>query len=163
VKHSNRNFVLAYIFLVALPVAGLAGVLRSGRNLKAPMTIAGAWNVQVNADQLAALPCGKSLASANPAFTISQSGRTFTLSFAASPLASAMGTLDGAAIQASVVPWPAIKAGACGSGQTLSLTANVDAQSTPKKMTGVLRVNDCADCAPVEFQAFREDQAKGAR
>ena len=35
--HSNRNFAVAYLFLVALPVLGLVGVLRSGRSLTAPL------------------------------------------------------------------------------------------------------------------------------
>jgi len=163
VKHSNRNFAVAYIFLVALPVLGLAGVLRSQRNLKAPIAIGGTWKVQVNADQLAAIPCGKSLA-ANPAFSISQSGTTFTLSCVGSPWMSMMGTLGGTAIQASVVPSPAVmKDGGCRAEQTLSLTAGVDSQSSPKRMAGVFRVKDCAGCVPAEFHALQEDQTKGAR
>ncbi len=36
---SNRKFVLAYILLVGLPLLGLIGVLRAGRNLAAPAAI----------------------------------------------------------------------------------------------------------------------------
>jgi hypothetical protein len=39
----------------------------------------GLWKISANQDQFAALPCGKSLLSQNAAFTISQSGRAFTL------------------------------------------------------------------------------------
>ena len=163
-KHANRNFALAYIALVGLPVLGLAGVLRGGRNLKAPMSVGGVWKVQANAEGLADFPCGRLLFSGNPAFTIAQSGRNFTLNFSNSPFAAESGTVDGTTIRATFVPsGAALKDSGCGAGRTLSLTATADVKATAKTLAGVLRVNDCTGCAPLEFQAAREDQAKGGR
>ena len=162
-NHSNRNFALAYILLVCLPVLGLAGVLRSGRTLKAPMSVGGPWKMGVTAGRLAEFPCGRSLASANPAFTISQSGTSFTLNFSNSPLSSVSGIVDGTMIRAGLVPsGAAVKDSGC-AGHTLFLTATVDFKATPKTLAGLLRVDNCAACAPLEFQATREDQAKGGR
>ena len=38
--HSKRNFVLAYAFLVALPILGLAGILKFERHLTVPSVVA---------------------------------------------------------------------------------------------------------------------------
>jgi hypothetical protein len=39
VSHSNKNFVIAYVFLVVLPITSLVGILHHGRNLKAPASV----------------------------------------------------------------------------------------------------------------------------
>src|ERR1700675_4660309 len=95
--HNNRNFVFAYAFLVVLPLVGLAGILKSGRRLTAPVWIDGVWSLQVDSAQLNSLPCGKVLAAIpDKAIAISQSGRSFVLSFPSAPKLTASGTLDGA-------------------------------------------------------------------
>lgn len=162
-NRSNRNFVLAYLLLVALPVLGLAGVLRSGRNLKAPTAIGGVWKLQTNAAHLANLPCGKAFAAPDAAFTISQSGRNFTLSFANSLMSSASGTIDGATVNASLKPSAGLSKETSCAGRTLSLVATLDANVNPRSADGRISVNDCADCTPIEFHAIREEQAKGGR
>lgn len=45
----NKNFTVAYLFLVLLPVFGLVGILRSGQTLKAPASMDGVWMLQVAA------------------------------------------------------------------------------------------------------------------
>ncbi len=78
-SHTNRNFILAYTFLVALPVLGLVGIVKSGRSLTAPISVDGLWLLQADPVRLAALPCGKTLAETpDTALAISQSGRNFT-------------------------------------------------------------------------------------
>ncbi len=76
--HSNRNFIIAYILLVGLPILGLVGILKTGRGKSAPISVDGTWTFQADPSRLAALPCGKSLATSDLA--ISQSGESFTLS-----------------------------------------------------------------------------------
>src|SRR5205814_8094299 len=97
VTHTNRRFAVAYLLLVIVPILGLAGVVRSGRTWTAPTAIGGLWKTHVKEGSLAALPCGGSLATAAPdsRFTISQSGRNFTLNFASSAISSASGTIEG--------------------------------------------------------------------
>lgn len=46
--HANRNFAFAYVLLVALPLFGLARVLRSERKFSAPMSVGGLWTIAAN-------------------------------------------------------------------------------------------------------------------
>lgn len=156
--HSSRNFVFAYVLLVALPLFGLAGVLRAGRQLAAPVSVAGVWKI-TNSDQLAANPCAKVLGTPNAAFTISQSGRMFTLSVPNPGTPASSGTIDGTAINANLTSASSAKDPAC-SVQLLLLSASVDTETTPRSIEGVLHVETCPSCKPVEFRAIREEQPK---
>lgn len=162
---TTRNFVIAYVILVLLPLVGLLGILRQGRNLAAPVSVDGTWKLQADANQLSAMPCGKALASAQAAaVTISQSGRNFTLNLANGPKATASGVLDGNTLKASVQPaavW-ASETG-CGSDRVLTLMATVDPKSNPRSLVGMLSVEGCPSCSPVELRAIREVQAEGKR
>jgi len=160
VTQRNTKFVLAYLLLVILPAAGLAGVLRSGRNLTAPHAVGGLWKMQISPDSLAALPCGKSLKTAQDAgFTISQSGKNFTLNFPSSAISKASGTIEGTTVRASLFTTEVANEG-CDAGLVLSLTATLDSKANQHSMAGVLIVNECPACAPVEFHALREEPAK---
>lgn len=157
-SHPNRNFILAYVLLVGLPIVGLLGVLRSGRSLKAPLSIDGVWQFQADTSQLAALPCGKAL-SENPdtALAISQSGNNFTLSFANGPKSTAFGVLDGVTVKASIAPagdWLAQQS--CGSDRELVLLATLDPQANPRSLTGELSIPNCSECKAVAFHATRQ-------
>jgi hypothetical protein len=160
-KRTNLNFAVAYVVLVALPLLGLAGVLRSGRTLAAPVSVGGLWRIQANADKGVILPCGKSLEAADASFTISQSGRNFTLNFANSLVSSGSGSVEGTTIKASMLPaarW-GTEAG-CDEGRLLSLTATVDSIVNPQFLEAVLSADDCPACAPAHFHAVRENHAK---
>jgi hypothetical protein len=162
---TTRNFVIAYVILVLLPLVGLLGILRQGRNLAAPVSVDGNWKLQVDSNQLSAMPCGKSLASAQAAaVTISQSGRNFTLNLANGPKATASGVIDGTALKASVQPSAAwASETGCGSDRVLTLSATVDPKANPKSLVGMLSVEGCPACTPVELRAIREVQAEGKR
>jgi hypothetical protein len=156
-SHSNRNFIIAYVLLVALPIVGLVGVLKSGRSLTAPISVDGVWQIQADPTRLASLPCGKSLGE-NPETTlaISQSGRNFTLTIANGPKSTASGVLDGTTLKASVTPAAAWSQEAgCGVGRSVDLVATVNPKSEPRSLSGVLSVNDCPSCGSVEFRAVR--------
>jgi hypothetical protein len=156
-SHNNRNFILAYIFLVGLPVVGLIGILKSGRALTAPISVDGLWQLQADPVRLAALPCGRTLAE-NPdtALAISQSGKNFTLSFSNGPKSNASGVLDGTTLKAALVPSPPwSEEVGCGNGRELSLVATVDPKADPRSLVGLLSVNNCPSCGSVEFHAIR--------
>jgi hypothetical protein len=157
-KRSNRNFLLAYLLLVALPVLGLVGVLRSGRNVTAPAAIGGVWKLQANTDPAANFGCGKPLTAEDAAFTISQSGQTFTLSLVNSPMASASGVIDGTTVKAVLMPGAA-GLGAC--SHRLVLTAMIDTRVDARSMQGKVSLDDCPDCSVIEFHALREPARGG--
>jgi hypothetical protein len=156
--HANRNFVFAYAFLVVLPLVGLAGILKSGRRLTAPVSIDGVWSFHADSAQLDSLPCGKFLATIpDKAIAISQSGRSFELSSSSGPKITGSGTLDGNTLRASLIP-PAESSSAsnCAGGRQLSLLATVDRKADSKSLVGTLSVTDCPACASVAFQAERQ-------
>jgi hypothetical protein len=158
-SHPNRNFLVAYVLLVALPIVGLLGVLKSGRKLRAPVSVDGLWQLQVDAASLASLPCGKTLAE-NPetALAISQSGKNFTLTLANGPKSTSSGVIDGTTVNASIAPSPEWSAQAgCGTDQGLTLVATVDAKADPRTLTGQISARQCPTCSAVEFHAVRQN------
>ena len=161
--HTNRRFAFAYLLLVIVPIIGLAGVIRSGRKLTAPTAIGGVWKMHVRAESLAALPCEGSVATVQDAgFTISQSGKNFTLNFANPLMSPASGTIDGASIKVAILaPAAGAKEARRRDGHALSLTATVDSKANPNFMAGLLAVNDCPIRASADFHAIREEQASG--
>jgi hypothetical protein len=165
-SHTNRNFIIAYIVLVGLPIVGLAGALKSGRALTAPISVDGAWTLQVDPVQLAALPCAKSLVPVQDAtLAISQSGKNFTLSFPSWPKSIGTGKIEGTKLTASLIPpdvWTS-QAG-CGNARELSIVAAVDGKTDSRSLLGTLSVNDCPSCATVRFHGVRQaPPAKGGR
>jgi hypothetical protein len=160
-KRTNLDFALAYVILVALPLLGLAGVLRSGRTLAAPVSVGGLWRIHANLGKTGVLPCGLSLATASESITISQSGSRFALRFSNSPM-SASGAIEGTTIKASLMPtagWQ--REAGCDDWRVLSLTASVNSSTNPRFLAGVLSVDGCPSCAPLHFHAVREERATG--
>ena len=156
-SRTSRNFIIAYALLVGLPILGLVGILKSGRALAAPISVDGVWKLQTDPLRLAALPCGKTLASSpDAALAISQSGRNFTLNLKDGPKSAASGALDGTSLKASLVPSaPWSEEAGCGSGREISLVATVDPKTNPRSLEGTLSVSTCLSCTPVEFRAVR--------
>ena len=163
-SRTGRNFVVAYILLVGLPLLGLAGVLRVGRSIKPPISVDGTWKIDADASHLANEPCGKILSSfANSSLGISQSGKTLVLTFDNSAKSSASGSLDGNVIKVpSALLRDAAGDPACGGNQSPVFTATVDPKTEPKSLTATLAVNGCASCAPLTFRAMRQPKPAAA-
>jgi hypothetical protein len=163
VKRINLSFALAYLVLVVLPLLGLLGILRVGQTLTAPVSVGGLWRLHVNTDKTVAFPCGKVLALSDASFTISQSGRSFTLQFANSVISPASGSVEGTTIKANIAVAPnLIGETGCEEAHVLTLTAIVDSQINAKSLAGVLSVEPCIGCAPLEFSASLEGPAKAS-
>src|SRR5712691_9738620 len=97
-SHTNRNFVIAYILLVGLPLLALAGVLKSGRSLNAPFSVDGAWKLDAEAAHASTAPCGGFLSSvSNSQISISQSGTSLVIGLGGKTTTS---TLSGKTIKA---------------------------------------------------------------
>ena len=154
-----KRFAVSYVFLVFLPVLGLLGVLRQGRSLKAPMSVDGQWKLQFDPAQLAALPCGRALATAqDPVLAVSQSGERFTLIASGGLATASSGVIQDTTLTASLLPsQSAGNENAC-DGQ-ITLAAKLDPTANPKSLSGMLSATDCSSCAPVSFRATRAAQA----
>lgn len=159
VSSTNGRFVIAYIFLVGVPLLCLAAVLKSGRGIGAPISIDGTWNVEANLSSVGNRSCASAVSSvlSSPLF-ISQSGLKLVVSSAKAKTAS-LATIDGTRINAALVP--ATDSG-CGSDQTLTLVADVNPNTTPKTLQGRLTSSDCTSCAPIEFRATRQAKPQAA-
>jgi len=163
--HTNRNFVLAYIFLVALPVLGLVGVLKSGRTLSAPFSVDGAWKIGPGADAISASPCATFLSSVlNAPISISQSGKTLVV-VVSGGARTTTGTIEGKIIKAefAAADLPVVDRSAtadCGD-RGLALTATLDPMAEPRTLDGTLVVEGCGSCAPMKFRAIRQRRNAG--
>ena len=158
IAHSNRNFVLAYIFLVALPVVGLVGILKSGRSLSAPFSVDGVWKIE--SGNLPASPCGSFFSSvSNSPLSISQSGKSLVVTLSGGTKATT-GTLEGKTINAQFSG--AADTARCGDG-ALNLSATLDPAAEPRTLSGTISVEGCgsSSCAPMEFRAVRQPRAPG--
>jgi hypothetical protein len=157
---TTKRFAVSYVFLVFLPVLGLLGVLRQGRSLKAPMSVDGQWKLQFDPAQLAALPCGKALASVeDPVLAISQSGERFTLTASGGLLTASSGVIQDATLNAALQPpQSSNNESGCNVDHSLTLIAKLDPTANPKSITGTLSSKDCPACATVPFHAVREAQ-----
>jgi hypothetical protein len=154
-SHTNRNFVIAYIVLVGLPLAGLAGVLRAGRSLKAPASVDGTWKLQRDASQSNPGPCTQVVASIfNSSLVISQSGNSVILTFPGTPKASGSGAIEGQILRGVLVPSDS-SASDCAGDARVTLTATIDPKADPRMLTGVLSLDNCASCADTKFSAVR--------
>ena len=159
-SRTSRNFVVAYILLVGLPLLGLAGVLRTGRTLTAPISVDGVWKIEADANSANPQGCAKLASSlANTSAVISQSGKSLVLTFNGPSKIVASGSIEGKSLRAAINPTPDSSGTVCNGDQGVSLTAAVDPKSEPRALTGILSVNACASCAPVSFHAVRQPRA----
>jgi len=163
ISPTNKSFVIAYILLVALPLLGLVGVLRSGRRLVAPISVDGVWKFGVDGAHLPAGRCGKSLASLqNSVVTISQSGKRLVLSLNDGPPAAGAGVIEGTTLNATIpLPETSTSEPECGNNIVLALTATIVRRPESRSMQGTLSVSECPSCASVKFQAERQTRSSG--
>ena len=157
-SHQSRNFAIAYTFLVALPVLGLVGVLRSGRTLSAPLSVEGNWKLQADSNPLPALPCANYFASPKgAAVAISQSGKDLTVNLVGTPELTAAGVIEGTTLKALFQP---LREGAsraqCQIHRGLLLIATVNGKTNPRSLTGSLSVAGCFSCRPVGIHGVRQ-------
>ena len=155
--HTNRNFVIAYILLVGVPLLALAGVLKSGRRLNAPFSVDGAWKMDAKTAHASATPYGDFLSSiSNSPVSISQSGTSLVIGLGGK---TTTGTLYGKTIKAQFVGTNP-NATDC-SDRSLALTATLDPLTEPRTLRGRVSVEGCASCAPVEFRAVKQPRPTG--
>jgi hypothetical protein len=151
----SRNFVFAYALLVALPLLGLAGVLKTGRHLSAPRPIDGLWTFQIDASDQGG--CGSAFASIpEKVISISQSGKSFVLTVPSKPEFAATGALEGDALHAAITSRQS-SLPSCPGPTQLSLVAKVGREANSSVITGQLSDARCSSCAAVPFRAARKE------
>jgi len=160
-SRARRRFLVAYLFLVAVPVLCLIGVLKFGRGLSAPVSVNGTWAVTTAATRLSSGPCGEANSLTNLSLVISQSGKNFSVALDGPTKAHGEGSIDGTSVKAPLVlTRDAIREAGCATSQPLTLIATVDPKSTPRSLAGSLSVDGCSACAPVQFHAVLQPKPK---
>jgi|SRR5579863_6581136 len=151
ISPTNRNFVIAYVLLVGLPLLGLAGVLKAGYALTAPISVDGLWTLETDTAEL----CGHTLQ--HSVLTVSQSGKNLVVYFNHDPNGTDRGTatLAGASLQA-MLPLPALGPNYCGRDASLEMKGVVDSKGEPKTMLGTISVKGCATCTAVSYRAVQQ-------
>src|SRR5215472_8504578 len=83
---STRDMVFAYVCLVGLPLLGLLGILRAGRHLTPPISMAGTWTLDADFSAVPVGHCTQVLANVlHGAVDISQSGDRLLLTLNDAP------------------------------------------------------------------------------
>lgn len=155
----TKNFAVAYVVLVALPIVGLVGILRSGQNLKAPTSVDGVWNIQIVATKGIMPSCASTLGlDLDAPVTISQSGRNFAINAGKT---GGTGLIEGTTLHASLRPkGTLLLASNCGGDGSVLLTATIEANASPLVFSGVLSVAGCPSCESVKFHAVKQVSAQ---
>jgi len=156
-RNSNGNFLIAYFLLVALPVLGLLGVLRSGRRLIAPISVDGKWALRADPVRLATLPCEGALAFVNnTSISIVQSGKNLQVEIIGRTKFTLPGVIEGTTLKLSFRPNTAgPNVPICENDHALSLVATVDPEADPRSLVGAFSVEGCPSCTRVEIHAVR--------
>ena len=156
-RDSNRNFLIGYVLLVGLPLAGLLGILEVGRKLTAPISVEGQWKLDADPRE-SGKRCAESLAANGlPTVIISQSGKSLIATLKGSTKASGLGTINRITLSVGAVrPGSSLSGTPCDDGQPFSFRATVDPRANPRSMSGVVFVKGCSPCAPVAFRAAQQ-------
>lgn len=151
----SKNFTVAYVFLVVLPVFGLVGILRSGQTLKAPASMGGVWALQVAATRGTMPACMSALGfDLDTPVTISQSGKNLAINAGKT---GGTGLIEGTRLQAALrlvgTPLPALS---CGGEGSVLLMAAIEPGTSPRVLSGTLSFAGCPSCEPVKFHAVKQ-------
>jgi hypothetical protein len=152
---ANTRFIVAYILLVGLPLFGLAGVLKAGRGLSAPLAVDGVWKLDAVTAQQETQVCIQP-AAMDSLLTISQSGRQLVLTLNKQAAVTGAGMIEGADLSAT---FQLPKSSPEGCGDSLVLNARINSKAVPKLMSGTISVKECASCTTERFHAGMQSRA----
>jgi hypothetical protein len=154
------KLVFLYLSLVAIPLAGVVGILRLGETLTPPTSIGGAWRIEANPPEAGEPACGLSLSLwvQQPVLTISQSGSHLLLTLNNQQSTTLVGEIEGATVVAdeSVSRRRAQANAAEAQAAAAHLEASVDRQAEPGRLQGVLTTTQCSRRTVIPFTAIRQ-------
>jgi len=145
--------VLTYLLLVGFPLLGVVGVLRIGESMMPTLCIHGPWKMEVSKPATSS-SCEGQLRRAEPlAFSISQSGPQFSLSFNNEKKGVLHGEIRNTDLQATGRHF---SRGSVlqneNSLDAIGLRATLDRQAKPARLWGVLSFSKCPELAFVATQ-----------
>jgi hypothetical protein len=135
------KLLFQYTILVALSVLIILGILRAGRDLEAPTSVGGRWELDLPVEAAACLPI--STRTGPPVLSISQSGLDLVLSFNEDDRATLSGKLDGSNIEAR------------SNFSGMHLAAVIDRQLEPDRLHGTLTTSQCPEAIKLDGVRIR--------
>jgi hypothetical protein len=148
---------LLYLVLVGIPIVGVFGIVRLGRDLKPPISVGGVWNIEGSPRPAGVLPCNN-FGSDPLILTISQSGSHLALKFNDPNETKLSGEINDAVISARSQEGQTASRPA----SVLQLQARVDRQPGLHVLQGVLTSPNCPPGRQLSFRAVRQRKADHA-
>ena len=153
---STRDMACAYVCLVGLPLLGLLGILRAGRHLTPPISVAGTWTLDADSSAVPVGHCTQLLANVlHGAVDISQSGDRLLLTFNDVRRTMIRGMIQQKTIS-TIAEHPYSNSSpdaGCDIGRGIDLRASVNRQGDA--LTGTVTLNGCKTCPSVPLLAVR--------
>ena len=151
--------LLLYVVLVGVPIAGVFGIVWLGRDLKPPISVGGAWSMELGNRPVDALPCNAFASSKSLTLNVSQSGPYLVLSLNDQNATRLSGEANGASITAASPEQ--MTTGSPGAANAIQLQANIDRQPGQDRLQGTLTVANCPGSGQFLFTAIRQPKARG--
>jgi hypothetical protein len=156
--------ILLYLLLVGIPVLGLSGLMRLGRRLNPPISVAGTWSMQTNSRAVGASPCVDPFArTVHLVLTITQSGTHLLLRLNDEEGSIMTGEIYGPNLSAKTLVRPDSPLVDVSSRNPTAILFNaaVDRRTQPDRLVGQLNFSDLPPCGNLAFTATRD--RKGGR
>jgi len=159
----KRKLVSDYVLFVGVPLLALAGILRAGSHLTAPVALHGNWSVQADFAPWQAVPCAAPLVGSQPLrFKIDQAGSNLTFTLNDSQRTALPGIVEGPSVRTAFLTGQgsrtsgAIPEAGCQGAQSLRMHAVVSGREKQRTLAGTFSLEGCASCPPIDFSATRE-------
>ena len=153
----RSRLILAYGFLVGLPLLILFGILDTGRALVAPPAIAGEWTIALEGTP-AATKCAGPLRTVPQALNISQSGTGVVITLNDAEKTRLTGVLEGDHLLGST---DRLKASGCDNAPALHIDARVIGKRDQRWLQGRFSLSECDSCGTLPFHATRQRRPVG--
>jgi hypothetical protein len=150
---SRSKLIVAYVCLVGIPLAAVVAILWLGRQLVAPLSVAGSWKVEADFSALGSDPCMAPLtAFRQPFLDVSQSGGDLTVRLGNPQKTILPGIVRGRKLRIGAA---SAEARDCRDPLSLELQATVDGSADRRILSGTLGIVGCTICTAVPFRAVR--------
>ena len=158
----NVKAVLLYFLLVVPPIAGTYGIVCLGHDLKPPMSVAGAWNVELTSLTAETLSCkGFTVPPKSLILTITQTGPHLDLTLNDQSATRLTGEVSHERLTAESQEQIETTPGAPGMTSLIRLQANIDRQSGLERLSGTLTFANCPAGSEFSFTAIRRQTGAG--
>jgi hypothetical protein len=155
--------VLLYLILVGAPVAGIYGIVRLGQDLKPPISVAGAWNVELTPRTADTAPCrGLIVSSKSLILKVTQTGPHLALTLNDQNATRLAGVVNLERLTARSLEQIEAMPVAPGMTSPIQLQANIDRQPGLDRLSGTFTFANCPAGTELSFTAMRQQRGAGA-